>query len=291
MNLSSSDRVYFENSIINDGYYGGNRVYAWDQDIQVYIKNATSNGSVITNSQRFPLVDLARSLKASGVWSKIQDFSLFAGVDYSGSKIKIKGSASLVSYNFTSSDYLSSGSSAGLKGNGSTKYLDTQFNASSGDASNMGLFCYMTGRETAGTSRYLMGAQGAANTPQNIVGMGFLRGGTQDCGGIAIANTTTAAPSTVDASTYSSGALFVGTNGSRAQQFYRNGVAVGSTVTATASLPNLNIWLFRANNSNASLSTRRILSYAITKGMTAADVKSLSDTVNTYMAAFNANVY
>jgi hypothetical protein len=297
MNLSYADSAYYGKSLINDAYLGGIRVYAYDDDIVKYIKRVTGAGGVITAEARINLVDLVRPLKEKGIWPKISEFAIFAGLDYTSSKFKIKSSTSNYSldhYNFSPASYVSSGSNAGLKGNGTSTYIDSNYNSSTANPTSMGVFCYFNGSEAVGTTRYMIGSQQRAARPNlNVTGLAWFRSGTVDAGAIGAAVIEEFAPAVGAASAYSSGSVFVGTNGSSNQQYYRNGSAVSGPVAATQTPANRNMYIF-ANNfagNPSQFSTRRILSYGITSGMNEDEVKILSDSVNEYLRSYNANIY
>ena len=69
--------------------------------------------------------DFIAGCKADGVWSKITEAYLMAGVTFGGITVKLKGTGTLTNNNFVSGDYQATGVGAGLAGDGSTKYIDT----------------------------------------------------------------------------------------------------------------------------------------------------------------------
>jgi hypothetical protein len=65
-------------------------------------------------------------LKSDGLWDKMALIPLFCGSSFEGLSVPLKGNQ-MTLYNFTSPDYKAVGAGAGLKGDGSTKYVDTNF--------------------------------------------------------------------------------------------------------------------------------------------------------------------
>ena len=98
---------------------------------------ATANGGVVSSNVLVAVSDFCRAIDAAGIRDRFLRLNLFCGGNLSGALVPLYraastaanpiGSATDVNVNFVSGDYAETGTSGGLKGNGSTKYLQTGF--------------------------------------------------------------------------------------------------------------------------------------------------------------------
>jgi hypothetical protein len=82
-------------------------------------------------------------LKADGLWDKMALIPLFCGSSFEGLSIPLKGNQ-MVLYNFTSADYKAVGTGAGLKGDGTSKYINTNLQADSNATNSRSFSFYAT---------------------------------------------------------------------------------------------------------------------------------------------------
>ncbi len=301
MRIDNSDVVRLGNgSPIIDAYYNGARVYAYDVDAKTYFTSVIAAGGVIEPATRFAIVDMIRALKTKSCWNSILDFGLFCGVDYKGAQIKIKGSGAVTpSYWMSAADYSSTGTSAGFTGDGGVsggyKYLNTNFNLTTRSRTSLGIFCYFNGAEQTGATRFLIGAMESTTSPQNLSGLGLMRSGTVDVGGIGSAFTSQTVPNGTGATIYDKGFVGVVTNGSNTHTYYKNGAQIGATNLPTGTIVNGSLYVLAANVTGTGfanyITTRTVRAYIITGGMTSTQVSDLSTIINTYMGKFQAAVY
>lgn len=198
------------------------------------------------------------------------------------------GNATDTNVNFAEADYAETGASGGLKGNGTTKYLNTGFNSSSlASANSTHLSASGTSMETSGdvmllgsylfpgdagfTQLFLLDAYSAGNG-----GRGFRSGGIGGTGVFA------SSPGTAESH-------IIGTRtASSAAVLYRGGVSAATSSTtgnaATAARPTL---VFGAMNGTTpgNYSAARLRMYSIGNGLTAAQALAFSNAVIAFNTA------
>src|SRR3954469_14825965 len=87
-----------------------------------------SNGTIA--QETLAAIDrFVRDCYNTGIWAKLSEIYPFVGNSINGAMVKLKfvGAGSLTAVNVVSSDYTERGPSGGIAGNGTTKYLDTNF--------------------------------------------------------------------------------------------------------------------------------------------------------------------
>lgn len=133
------------------------------QDFQTQI--LLNSGTISSNSATY-VDNFIRSCMDGGIWSKILDCGVFVGSNLTAAMAKLKAfngtAATLTNYNFVAGDYNESGTTGGLLGNGSTKYLGTGVTpAMLGATAHMSF--YLREDLDVGYPRWCMGATSAAD--------------------------------------------------------------------------------------------------------------------------------
>jgi len=102
---------------------GASQTVPTDSDAIAYLAAvAAADGSAVERSVAIAIDDFVKGLKADGLWSAIGSACVLAGArTVAGALVPLKGAAP-TGYNWTASDY---SRSLGLKGNGTTKYIDS----------------------------------------------------------------------------------------------------------------------------------------------------------------------
>jgi hypothetical protein len=263
-----------------------------DTDAAAWGRNVYAAGGSYTQSTLRAVSRLSKALKKNGLWGKMLAVAPRAGNDLTSARVRLKVPAGVAvsetNNNFVAGDYVETGASGGLIGNGTTKYLDTLINPStlSYDVSSFGLWTYrMTAVVGTGSSRASMGSNGL--TANNSTVVGWLNGGLEESGAVAA---NAAVPTVYAGRTGTSFNGFVGvtTNGSRTQTLYRNGSLSGLTVIAAAAFHNGNIYAHASNlNGTAGIyNVRREGSSFITTGFSAGEVVVF----NSIVQAFESNL-
>lgn len=104
-------------------------------DAQAWRNAVVSNGGSVSSSTLKAVNDFCKSIDAAGIRDKFYRLNLFCGTGLEAALVPLYRGASRTgtqygnttdtNVNFVSGDYVETGSTAGLTGNGSTKYLNT----------------------------------------------------------------------------------------------------------------------------------------------------------------------
>ena len=150
----------------------------------VFAAGSSVSGSVVSAVSGF-----ITGCQSDGIWDAMKSVVLLAGADtLAGALAPMKGTAP-TSYNFASGDY---NKASGLKGNGSSTYLDSNRSSTADPADSFHCGAYLTfannvggsliqdvGGATAGSSYLLFSpnnyrARGSANYTRTSVGTGYV---------------------------------------------------------------------------------------------------------------------
>lgn len=96
-----------------------------DADALAWRARVNAAGGSVSQATYSAVVKFSRSCKAAGIWDKLNRVNLFCGDQLTAALVPLKvgaGNATDTNVNFVSGDYTES---AGLTGNGSSKYLAT----------------------------------------------------------------------------------------------------------------------------------------------------------------------
>lgn len=261
--------------------------------------NVLANGGTVSTSTMRAVSKFCSDIDANSLRGKFYRLNLFCGGDLNACLVPLyrnTTAAGSVLGNttdtnngpFVSGDYAETGASGGLLGNGSSKYLATGFNLStSASTDNCHLSVYVSGTESTGTSRALIGAQGTAS--ESFIAH-FSSGSIQVS---AIAGTG-AVQRPGPGATFQQGLLTIATGvGSRSSQFYVNSTTSGSPVTMSGSFFNGATHVFASNNNGTpSFYTLapRIRAYSIGLGMTSANMTAFNTVMQAFQTALTRNV-
>lgn len=108
-----------------------------NQDAKKWIDAVINNSGIVSRNTALSVNEFCNSVDSSGLRSKFYRLNLFCGDNLNAALVPLYtgptttgtqyGHGIDINYNFTNSDYNSSGIFGGLRGNASTKYLDTGF--------------------------------------------------------------------------------------------------------------------------------------------------------------------
>ena len=99
-----------------------------DADVDAWYSNIISNGGSASSSVQYSVLTFTRNLKSSGLWSKMKEVYIFCGVSDLNStltKLKYIDTQRLSNSGFVTGDYTATGSTCGIKGDGTFKRLST----------------------------------------------------------------------------------------------------------------------------------------------------------------------
>ena len=132
-------------------------IVRFDPDTRAYITAVErADGQALEPGVRTALDTFVRGCKADGIWDAIKASCIMAGArTLAGALVPLKGAAP-TSFNFVSGDY---NRKTGLKGDGSTKYLDSNRNNNDDPQDNKHLAIFVSG---LGTTKINVGAGAGA---------------------------------------------------------------------------------------------------------------------------------
>jgi len=99
-----------------------------DADVDAWYSNIITNGGSVSDSVRYSVLTFSRNLKSSGLWAKMKEIYILCGVTDLNSaltKLKYIDTQRLSNSGFVTGDYTATGSTCGIKGDGTFKRLTT----------------------------------------------------------------------------------------------------------------------------------------------------------------------
>jgi hypothetical protein len=264
-------------------------------EAQVWRNAVIANGGTVSGSTLNAVSKFCRSIDAAGIRDKFLRLNLFCGnSDASLNAVRTPlyrgqsrtgpqvGNTTDTNANFVAGDYAETGSSSGLKGDGSTKSLNTGVKANDLTASDSHLGFGLRATQTGAAAFRSLG--GAFSGSVNTFEMSVRRSNGQlHCFFTRFGTPTDTAGEEV----FALGALAVGDLLMAWPSFYRNGTATGATASTSQNYPSAHdILVFALNNSGTSISgytDARINWYSIGRTMTSAQALSFYNAI----AAFN----
>jgi hypothetical protein len=275
-------------------YVGATSIKAnWNAEASDYFLRAEALGGVFDQSHIDPAYHasyvkqnisyMIAGLKADAVWSKITEMYLLTGVTFGGlmAKLKYDTTATLTNNNFVTGDYLAAGSGAGLKSDGSTKYLKGGISQIEIPARNSHLSTYNT---QFSTGVVYMGSESALDIDRLAIYAAATSLFYSDLTGATSISTITG----------SHVGHMVGTIESQ-ESLYENGSLIKQeAVGGTARTPQaIDTYLFAMNRNGvaAFLANFRSCCFSVGLGLTDTDAANLSTRTNALMTALGANVY
>jgi hypothetical protein len=244
-----------------------------DVDATNYISRVeAADEQTLELSVRLAINAFVRSCKADGTWNAIKASCILAGArTLSGALVPLAGAAP-TSFNFVSADY---DRKAGLKADGSTKYLNSNRNATADPQDNTHISVYIS------------------STPIGNVNNIFLASGDFLTNGSSSLQTSTSNTLMQSRSRNTTGAihssLIAGFFGLRRQQSlsydYRLSGATGNILSTSQTPVNDFYFVFRGNVATPNFSNARLAFYSIGEAL---DLALLDARVTTLINAISA---
>lgn len=246
-----------------------------DADAAAWAEAVEDAGGTVSDEQRVRVTTLIAALKSSSVWPSLDRLWFFAAENATQALIDLKARATATAVN---SPTLTA--NRGYLGNGTTSYIDSNFNASTAggnyvrDDASFGVWIE-TGHTNTGQ------AQGYIGNDETNFGHILLN----DTAALGSVNANSA-----DASfTYSAktGFWHAQRTASNAQALFQNGASVATSSNASVAIANRNFFMLASNNGGVAYRpvAGRIASGHISKSLTAAQNTAFYNTLRTYMTA------
>ncbi len=255
----------------------------FDLDVVKFKNNILAATGSLSITSEEAIRQFVITLKSKNLWDSIYEMGVFVGGNLNSALTKLKyvDSPYMIPHNLVEADFVETGSTGGIKGNGSNKYIDSGSNGGF-VYSSAHMSAYIKGTESGGTSRIYVGTTNAANTAFNF--LGWVNGGTLDIGSIlGTSGPTHFVPQSQ--TTPLQGFINVATNGSISQSLYVNGAQLGDSVNGGGALPiNANLYLLASNDGLSvpfAYSTRYMRFYSFGTGLSALQAFELSTAVQT----------
>lgn len=278
-------------------YVGATSIKAtWNAEAADYFLRQEAKGSTFDASHLNPtyhasyvkqsISNMIQGLKDDGVWDDITELYLLAGFSWPTSgeitKLKYDTVPDLTNNNFVSGDYVQAGSGAGLKGDGSTKYLGTSYEISGlGDSFAMSAYVAALG---SNAGRHFMGNYSGSASPDY-------------CGIYQSKLTQTRAELPfndayiVIEDPASAGILIGSRRGVNDAECYKNGSSASSDTSTSAIDSNSTPFSLFATGSGVNKTNATLTAAHIGLGLTTTQAADLSTRVNALMTSLGANVY
>lgn len=223
-----------------------------------------------------------KNCKTDGIWNKILDCAFFVGLPNLNSiRVKLKTPTGVsrilenVNSNFINTDYISTGSTSGLIGNGSNKSLNTftPRNINSLSSASYGVY----------TTTSLSGAAIGARTGATVIQLSSVAGDHIHFGN----------PGRVDFGGNGGVGMFSGSSSNSDIRIVKNGSFVSNSGSAGTNWSEVGIDAYKIfeQGNNSQFSLTRITHYFIGVGLTDQEQIFLHNHVNTIMTTFGCNVY
>lgn len=273
---------------------------AADWAARVTAAGATYSGTTLTAVSKF-----CRSIDAAGIRSKFLRVNLFCGNSITAALIPlyrssayggaVVGNATDTNNNFVSADFQETQSGGGLKGNGTTKYLNTGLTPNDiPTQTSVHVSFSATDLETASTAynttgdRFIIGSYATAeNTVYDMAVTAFINA-TANVRMFRVGSFNNVASTSSTGRTSESHMLGTQTSAT-SLTLYADGQSVGSNSTARSPVGSTRPWYVFAHNLNntAGLFTAaRMRMYSIGNGITASEALAFRNAV----VAFNTSL-
>jgi hypothetical protein len=263
-------------------------------EAQVWRNAVIANGGTVSGSTLNAVSRFCRSIDAAGIRDKFYRLNLFCGDGLTAALVPLYRAESRTATArgnttdtnngpFVSADYNNTGSSSGLQGNGTSKFLDTGVNMNTLNSDNLHLGFGLRATQTGSPSFRSLGGTFNGVFPGGFaVDMSVRRNNdNRHCIFGLVATASRTAGENVQAAPLGVGDVMMAY-----PSFYRNGSAAGDTATAFDNYPSAHpIYIFALNQANTTVNytDARMNWYSIGLTMTAAQVLAYYNAI----AAFN----
>ena len=271
-----------------------------NEDAKLWIDGVYANGGTVSSTTASAINTFCNSINSAGLRNKIYRLNLFCGNNLNASLVPVYkgpsydgivcGSPFDTNNNFIASDYNETGINAGLKGNGSNKYLNPGMTVL-GATGNESMSCYVIEESTTSAiTYYYLGSHATSNNNRTL----------------SIAYEPTAIPIQYQIEDGHTGGVFntgltTKTNGFKAasssglslRKLYVNGdIVFTSTTTTVASTGVISPYIFCRNNNGGTygFGNQRIGSYHIGVSMSDLDMYKLYLIVQEFQTSLGRNL-
>jgi hypothetical protein len=262
-----------------------------------------ANGGSVSGSTLNAVSRFCASIAAAGIRDRFYRLNLFCGTGleaclvplYRGQSLggtQYGGTTDTNNGPFVSGDYVETGASGGLIGNGTSKHLSTGLAPNALPSVATGHLSYWTGGGAVTATRIIIGTQDASHRYRWDMRTAAAGGNLALFGGnVAASNSTNPGPTTQ--ADFGAGMFTATRTSATALTIYKNGSTLGENPTATTSTTPAahgnNWFVFAYNNSGTATDfyQHRLRAYSIGDGLTGAQVAAFYSAINTFMGALS----
>lgn len=257
----------------------------------------TNSGSVSQSTLR-AVSAFCDAIDRAGIRDKFYRLNLFCGTGLNACLVPLYrgksltgtqyGNATDTNSNFVNGDYVETGSTGGLLGNGTSKTLDTGIAGNSVTFGNLHLAAYVVTAPSSGTYRPLVTSRAASNADEAALYSNQAQNSSPAY--FSEENTVTGY---VQGTTNNPNGLLLGTSvSSTDRRFYRNGSQQGSTVTNALTRTQYPTSTHRVfYQAFAGLySSVRMAGYSVGNGLTSTQVTAYYNAMQALQTALGRNV-
>jgi hypothetical protein len=253
-----------------------------DTDALAYIAAVqAADGQNLEDSVKFAYEDFILGCKSDGIWTAIKASCILAGArTLSGALVPLVGTAPTNS-NFVTADY---NRKSGLKGNGTTKYLNSNRNNNADPQNNYHASIYRGEEITVTHAASFLGAGASGVAGRSTLQNNYL---SQFTNGYFVRARSSAGPLAAASSQNAAGFLAVSRASASTISYSAPGNQSG-TLSVTSEAPhNGNIWIFAVNNSGSIFSPtdNRLSFYSVGESLDLAKFGTQVRTLMTSLAA------
>jgi hypothetical protein len=257
------------------------------QETRDYMENIRANGGGIQVSSLQAIDLFIRTCKDAGFWGDLMEVYPFCGNDLTSALVKLKYASNplLTAVNMVAADYVETGASGGIAGNGTTKYINSNF-----PQNGMGLTAHMSVylRENEANTgiHYWFAANTSTPTIEQTI-LGTPNGSVQQ--GMLGSNSATA----TSAGAPNAGFYYVERNSQTdLQLWYQNASVASSSLSTTPAYQNLNLFICgrNANGAPNNYSAKKISFCSVGVPLTAQERTTFYNAVVALQTALNRNV-
>lgn len=266
-------------------------------DAQDWINRVYTNDGTVSATTAAAVNTFCNAIDAASLRDRFYRLNLFCGTGLNACLVPLYRGPSLggTQYGnttdtnngpFVSGDYVETGGSGGLQGNGTTKSLDTGLNASVlPSAASIHLAAWKSAGTVSG-GRAFVSVRDTANLNIFRIFKNTGVGNNLD----TILGALTLATSGVDSANDNAGMVIGSRTSATSLALFRNGVSVGTATTSTAgTLPSRPFFVFADNQSTGAQERwpHRMSAYSIGTGLTSTQAADYYNALSAFMAALS----
>lgn len=248
-------------------------VPALDPDALAWARTAGASAG-----QRQRVSTLIRALKKAGVWTSLDRLWLFAAENSTQALTDLvarAGATLPVAPTFTAN--------RGYQGNGSSQYIDTGFNATSGSP--------RYARNDAHMSVWVQAADSVGSAAA-LIGNDFTNYGLltyNSATEIVSGGINSSAPFNIGGGAAMTGHVLMQRTGANAQATYKNGSQLATDASASVAVANNTFFVLAVNSPGAAnFSNSRIAAASVGASLSAGQITALNAALNAYMTSVGA---